>query len=70
MLVKPGPTDTPMTAHLKQAGARLADADAVAAAIVRAVARGTPVLYAPAKWWLIMQVIRHLPSRIFNRLDL
>ena len=70
VLVKPGPTDTPMTAHLKQAGARLADADAVAAAIVRAVARGTPVLYAPAKWWLIMQVIRHLPSRIFNRLDL
>lgn len=69
-LVKPGPTDTPMTAHLKAQGAKLASVDGVAAAIVDGVERGTPVVYAPAKWALIMMVIRHLPRFIFDKMDI
>jgi decaprenylphospho-beta-D-erythro-pentofuranosid-2-ulose 2-reductase len=70
VLVKPGPTDTPMTAHLKAQGAKLADASAVAQAIVGGLERGRPVVYAPARWALIMMVIRHLPRFVFNRMDI
>ncbi|MFT3779350.1 MAG: SDR family NAD(P)-dependent oxidoreductase [Ottowia sp.] len=68
-LAKPGPTDTPMTAHLKQGGAKLASAEAVAQSIVKAVEAGKPVVYAPGKWALIMLVIRNLPRLVFNRMD-
>lgn len=70
VLVKPGPTDTPMTAHLKQDGAKLADVGDVAAAIVRGVKKGSPVIYAPGKWGLIMMIIRHLPRFVFNKMDI
>lgn len=70
VLIKPGPTDTPMTSHLKQQGARLAPVEQVADCIVRGVARGKPVVYAPAKWALVMQAIRHMPDFMFNRLDI
>lgn len=69
-LVKPGPTLTPMTAHLQDSGLPLADVEAVADSIVKAVAKGRAVIYAPGKWALIMLVIRHLPRFIFNRLDI
>ncbi|MBO9688679.1 MAG: SDR family NAD(P)-dependent oxidoreductase [Mitsuaria chitosanitabida] len=69
-LVKPGPTDTPMTAHLKQGGARLADVHHVARDIVGAVEAGRPVVYTPGRWALIMRVIRLLPRFVFNRLDI
>ncbi len=70
VLVKPGPTDTPMTAHLKAGGAKLADAETVAAAIVRGMDRGQPVVYAPGKWALVMMVFRHLPRFVFNKMDI
>jgi len=70
VLVKPGPTDTPMTAHLKQTGARMASVEEVAACIVKGVAKDAALVYAPAKWSLIMMVIRHLPRVIFNRMDI
>lgn len=70
VLIKPGPTDTPMTAHLKGEGAKLAGADVVAQSIVRGMEKGSAVVYAPAKWALIMMVIRHLPSFIFNKMDI
>lgn len=70
VLIKPGPTDTPMTAHLKQQGGGLADVEDVALIIVKAINRGQAVVYAPAKWALIMMVIRHLPSSIFNKLNI
>ena len=70
VLIKPGPTDTPMTAHLKAAGASLAAVDDVAKRIVRAIEQGRPVLYVPAKWRAIMWVIRHLPAAVFNRLNI
>jgi short-subunit dehydrogenase len=68
VLIKPGPTATPMTAHLPQRG--LASAQSVARTIVNGIAAGRPVIYAPAKWWLIMMVIRHLPRFVFNKLDI
>ncbi len=70
VLIKPGPTDTPMTVNLKQTGARLATAESVARNIVRGVAMGRPVVYAPRRWALIMMIIRHLPSFVFNRMDI
>ncbi len=69
-LVKPGPTDTPMTAAFKNKGMKLAPVELVARCIVSAVEAGKPVVYAPAKWWVIMMVIRHLPRWIFNKLDI
>ena len=68
LLVKPGPTATPMTKHLAAQGMALAPVEAVAQAIVDAVAQGKAELYTPGKWWLIMLVIRHLPRFVFNRL--
>lgn len=69
-LIKPGPTDTPMTAHLKAKGMALAPVEEVAQAIVKAIDKGRPVAYVPAKWALIMMVIRHLPSFVFNKMDI
>lgn len=68
LLVKPGPTATPMTAHLANQGVALAPVEGVAQAIVDAAATGKAEIYAPGKWWLIMLVIRHLPRFVFNRL--
>lgn len=70
VLVKPGPTDTPMTAHLKQQGAHMATPEEVARLIVDGAARGTATVYAPKKWALIMMVIRHLPAVIFNKMNI
>jgi decaprenylphospho-beta-D-erythro-pentofuranosid-2-ulose 2-reductase len=68
VLIKPGPTVTPMTASLNQKG--LAKVEDVAASIVAGTARGNPVVYAPGKWALIMMIIRHLPRFIFNKMDI
>lgn len=70
VLIKPGPTDTPMTAHLKENGAKLASVEGVALKIVDGIETGQPIIYAPEKWRLIMMVIRHLPSFIFNKMDI
>ena len=69
VLIKPGPTDTPMTAHLKQP-VGLAQVEDVAKEIVSAINQGKPVVYTPAKWAVIMMVIRHLPNIIFNKLEI
>ena len=69
-LIKPGPTDTPMTSHLKSMGTKLSTVTEVAQCIVKGVEKGESVIYAPKKWALIMMVIRHLPRLIFNRMDI
>jgi short-subunit dehydrogenase len=69
-LVKPGPTDTPMTAHLKQEGTKLADVEAVAKDIVDGIAAGRPEIYTPKKWALIMTIIRNLPRPVFHRMNI
>jgi decaprenylphospho-beta-D-erythro-pentofuranosid-2-ulose 2-reductase len=72
VLIKPGPTDTPMTAHLKVQGAKLAPVADVAKIIVSAIDSGKAVAstYVPSKWKLIMLVIQHLPASIFNRINI
>jgi hypothetical protein len=69
-LVKPGPTATPMTDHLRGGPLKLAKAETVAADIVRAVDRGKPVVYTPRKWSLIMTIIKLLPRQLFERTKL
>lgn len=70
VLVKPGPTDTPMTRGMARPPGKLADPADVAAAIVRAVARGRSVAYVPGLWRWIMLVIRSIPESVFVRLKL
>lgn len=65
--VKPGFVKTGMTANLKPppfAG----EPDAVAARVLRAIDRGTPVVYAPWIWRYIMLVIRSLPRFVMRRI--
>lgn len=70
VLIKPGPTDTPMTAHFKQQGAHLANVEGVAKRIVFGIRAGIRVVYVPAKWGIIMMIIRHIPWIIFERLKI
>ncbi len=70
VLIKPGPTATPMTALMTDKGQTMANVGSVAQAIVHGVANSSPVVYTPAKWCLIMMVIRHLPRFIFNKMDI
>ena len=70
VLIKPGPTDTPMTAHMKGQGAKLASVEDVAQKIVDAIERGQSIAYVPGKWQLIMWVIRVLPNFIFNKINI
>lgn len=69
-LIKPGPTDTPMTSEFKARGARMASVEEVAAGIVNGMRAGRDVIYVPGKWKIIMMVIRHLPTFVFNKLDI
>jgi len=70
ILIKPGPTATPMTDHLKDKGVRLAPVQGVARKIVKAVENGKAVVYVPGNWRLKMWIIRHLPAHIFNKLNI
>lgn len=69
-LIKPGPTDTAMTQHLKQNGQRLAECTTVASDIVQAIENDLPVCYTPGIWRYIMLIIRLIPRFIFHRLKL
>jgi short-subunit dehydrogenase len=68
VLIKPGPTDTPMSGRYKAQGRKLATPREVAEAAVRAIEKGQAVVYAPLKWLPIMLILRHLPRFVFNRL--
>lgn len=70
VLVKPGPTATPMTAHLTANGPKLTDVKKVAHKIVQGVAGSSEVIYAPSRWRMIMLIIQHLPWAIFKRINL
>jgi decaprenylphospho-beta-D-erythro-pentofuranosid-2-ulose 2-reductase len=65
--VKPGFVKTGMTANLRPppfAG----EPEAVAARVLRAIDRGTPVVYAPWIWKWIMLVIRSLPRFVMRKI--
>ena len=64
--VKPGFVRTGMTEGLKVppfAG----EADDVAATVLEAIDRGTPVVYAPAIWRAVMTVIKAMPRFVMRR---
>ncbi len=64
--IKPGFVKTGMTAELDPppfAG----EPDAAARRVLRAVDRGTPVVYVPGAWRWVMLVIRHLPRWVMRR---
>lgn len=65
--MKPGFVKTAMTSGLTPppfAG----EPDEVAARVVRAMDRGTPLVYAPPMWRLVMLVIRCLPRFVMRRI--
>jgi len=68
-LIKPGPTNTPMTAEMK-GSEKFASPEEVAKAITAGIDANKTVIYTPAKWQLIMMVIRHLPRCIFNKMNI
>lgn len=65
--VKPGFVHTSMTAGLA-APPFAGKPEPVARRVLRAIDRGTPVVYAPGIWRWIMLVIRHLPRAVMRRL--
>ena len=69
-LIKPGPTDTPMTKKMRFRGMKMASVDLVAKEIVEGIAKGKAVIYTPKKWQIIMLIIQHMPSFIFNKLNI
>ena len=70
VLIKPGPTETPMTASLAASGIKMASVDDVAKGVALAIERGQSEAYVPGKWWLIMMIIRHLPRFVFNKMNI
>ena len=71
VLIKPGPTETPMTESLKSPKVeKLAKPESVAKIIVNGISEGKTTIYAPKKWVFLMRLIQHLPNFIFNRLNI
>lgn len=68
VILKPGPTDTPMT--LGTAAPFLAHHKTVVSDLVKAVEKGVSVSYSPRHWRLIMQAIKICPRLIWNKLNL
>jgi len=69
LTIKPGPTKTAMTSGMK-GSEKFADANSVAKSIVAAIEKHVDTLYVPFQWQPIMFVIRHIPERIFKKLNL
>jgi len=69
LTVKPGPVRTRMTDGLEKLPL-LANPQDVAKDIVRAIERGSEVLYTPLIWRLIMILIRHVPEKIYKKISL
>ncbi len=69
LAIKPGPVKTSMTSGMK-GSEKFADVDKVAQGIVKAIDKRQDVLYVPFQWQPIMFVIRHIPERVFKKLNL
>lgn len=67
--IKPGFIDTEMTQGLPGLF-WLISAEEAARQILRAVAKNKATVYVPARWGLVMFIIRHIPSFIFRRLSI
>jgi len=70
ILVKPGFVDTPMTASFTKKGFLWAQPKTVASVIVAAAQGSATNVYAPWFWRWIMLILRHLPTVIFNKVNI
>jgi short-subunit dehydrogenase len=66
MTVKPGPVDTGMTFGMDRLPL-LAQPDAVAKSVTRALNTNKDVVFVPGLWRLIMAVLRFVPERLFKK---
>lgn len=66
VLLKPGMTDTPMTAHLPK-GPLVSSADKVSRLAWKAIRSGKSVTYLPGWWAGVMYAIRSVPEVIFHK---
>ena len=69
MVVRPGFVHTKMTAGMESAPFSTTP-DAVAAAIVRGLARGAHTIWVPPILRIVMALLRHLPRAVFRRLPI
>jgi len=69
VLLKPGMTDTPMTSDIPK-GPLFSSAEKVGQLAWRAIRKGKAVAYLPSWWWVVMNLIRHLPRFIFHKTSL
>ena len=70
ILIKPGPTDTPMTQNQVNSKLKLAPVEQVAKEIVSGINKEKKVIYTPKKWQIVMMIIRHLPFFLFKKMDI
>ena len=68
--IKPGFVDTPMTENFQKGGALWSSPVTIANGIVAAMKSGSGVVYLPKYWYLIMAIIKHIPTWFFKRLSL
>jgi len=68
--VKPGFVDTPMTRDLERKPMVIPASKAASLILAAARRGGSPSVFIPSTWWLVAMVLRHMPSRIFRRLDI
>lgn len=66
--IKPGPVDTPMTKEVTKKP-MLISAEEAAQSILAAAGAGKRVAYVPGKWRPIMWILRHIPSPVFQKLN-
>jgi decaprenylphospho-beta-D-erythro-pentofuranosid-2-ulose 2-reductase len=70
MTIKPGPVKTSMTEGMGMKASMLADVDDVANTLVKAIDKGTDIVYVPWKWEIIMGIIKLIPERVFKKMNL
>jgi len=69
MIVRPGFVHTKMTAGMKAAPLSVTP-DQVADVVVRGIARGRDIVWAPPAMRVLMSVLRHMPTAVFRRLPI
>lgn len=67
--LRPGPVDTPMTAHVRK-GPLFIDADTAGAQVHRAILARRDLAYIPGRWRWIMLLVRAVPEPVMKRLSL
>ena len=67
LTIRPGPIDTDLVREV--GGPMMVPPTVAARDIARAMQSKRQVAYTPARWRLIMLIIRHIPSVIFRRLN-